>query len=107
MLPWGGQLALAKALGAAAEQAPGHASAQRFADGAARYGTWLPFGPDRAAPAWVGTPLRVVRGDVPPAIEERDDGLLVFGAAERAPAQWAPTPTLDRGHLTGAGPCRT
>jgi hypothetical protein len=99
MLPPRGQQALAKALGAGEKWAPGHASAQRLADRAALYGTWLPARPDRAAPAWVGTPLRVVRGDATPVIDERDDELLVFGAAERPPARCASTPALERDYL--------
>ena len=109
MLPWGGQQALAKALGVAEEQSPGHASAQHLADRAAQYGTWLSAGPDGAAPAWVGTPLRVMRGGAPPVSDEWDDGLLVFGAAGRPPAQCESTPALDRDQLTvtGADSCRT
>ena len=60
MLPWAGQQALAKALGAAEEQAPARASAQRLADRTARYGTWLPTGPCGDS-VWVGAPLRVRR----------------------------------------------
>jgi hypothetical protein len=100
MLPRGGQQALAKALGAAEEQAPGHASAQRLADRTARYGTWLPAATNRPATlTWVGAPLRVVRGDAPPLTDEQDDGLLVFDAPGRSSAQGAPTPTLDRNQL--------
>ena len=96
MLPRGGQQALAKALGAAGEQAPGRASAQQFADRTARYGTWLPAGPDgTVAAAWAGTPLRVVRGAAAPAARERDDGLLVFDVAERPASPVASTPALS------------
>jgi hypothetical protein len=60
MLPWSGQQALAKALGAAEEQAPGRASAQQLADRTARYGTWVPAETSGES-VWVGAPLRVRR----------------------------------------------
>ena len=66
MLPWAAQHALAKALGAAEEQPPACASAQRLADRTARYGTWLRTGTrDDRASLWVGAPLRVRHGGDP------------------------------------------
>jgi hypothetical protein len=50
-----------------------------------RYGTWLPTGPPGpsgdAEPRWVGTPLRVVRGQDRTTVDRRNDlaygGLLI------------------------------
>jgi hypothetical protein len=66
ILPWAGRQALAKALGAAGEQAPGPASAQRLADRTAGYGTWLPAvaaGNGHGDGIWVGAPLRIRHSD--------------------------------------------
>ena len=64
---------------------PAQATAQDLADHTVRYGTWLPAGPsgpdDDAAPRWVGTPLRVVRGQDRTTVDRRNDlaydGLLI------------------------------
>ena len=66
-------------------QVPSQATAQDLADQMVRYGTWLPAGPsgpdDDAAPRWVGTPLRVVRGQDRTTVDRRNDlaydGLLI------------------------------
>ena len=71
---------------------PRQATAQDLADGMVRYGTWLPAAPtvDGLAaepcdehPRWVGTPLRVVRGQDRSTVNRRNDiaydGLLVTG----------------------------
>jgi len=74
---------------------PRQATAQDLADGMVRYGTWLAAapsvesaeGPDAepcgAQPRWVGTPLRVVRGQDRSTVNRRNDltydGLLVTG----------------------------
>jgi hypothetical protein len=64
------------------------ATAQDLADRLVRYGTWLPASPcsgtpDGAEPHWVGTPLRVVRGQDRTTIDRRNelayDGLLITG----------------------------
>jgi hypothetical protein len=65
-LPRACRQALTKALGVTEQQAPWHASAQRFADRTARYGTWLPAPPPGGS-VWVGAPLRVRRGAAPSA----------------------------------------
>ena len=65
---------------------PGQATAQDLADRLVRYGTWLPARgssgpPDTAEPHWVGTPLRVVRGQDRTTVDRRNDlgydGLLI------------------------------
>jgi hypothetical protein len=72
---------------------PRQATAQDLADGMVRYGTWLPGAPSAEGPAaaetsdaeprWVGTPLRVVRGQDRTTVNRRNDlaydGLLVTG----------------------------
>ena len=71
---------------------PRQATAQDLADGMVRYGTWLPAAPAVEGPAaescgehprWVGTPLRVVRGQDRSTVNRRNDlaydGLLVTG----------------------------
>jgi hypothetical protein len=67
---------------------PRRATAQDLADRLVRYGTWLPTvpssgAPDGAEPCWVGTPLRVVRGQDRTTVDRRNelayDGLLVTG----------------------------
>jgi len=72
---------------------PRQATAQDLADGMVRYGTWLPGAPSAeglaaaetsdAEPRWVGTPLRVVRGQDRTTVNRRNDlaydGLLVTG----------------------------
>jgi hypothetical protein len=99
MLPWDGQRALAMARGAAEDWGPGLTSAQLLADRTARYGTWLPAGTrDDGDGIWVGTPLRVHRGDPPAAGDERDDGLLVFRGRRQA---YIPLPTARRPALNG------
>jgi hypothetical protein len=66
--------------------APRQASAQDLADRLVRYGTWLPprpssGPPDDTEPRWVGTPLRVVRGQDRTTVDRRNDlaydGLLI------------------------------
>lgn len=57
-------------------------SAQHLADQAARYGTWLPADPaSGTGRQWVGTPLRLVRGQDRTTIDLRNDlaydGLLI------------------------------
>jgi hypothetical protein len=64
---------------------PRQATAQDLADCLVRYGTWLPAappaGPHGAQLRWVGTPLRVVRGQDRTTVDRRNDlaydGLLV------------------------------
>jgi hypothetical protein len=65
---------------------PAQATAQDLADLLARYGTWLAAGPSSGAPGnaeprWVGTPLRVVRGQDRTTVDRRNqlayDGLLI------------------------------
>jgi hypothetical protein len=65
---------------------PGRATAQDLADRLVRYGTWLPARPsagppEDAGPRWVGTPLRLVRGQDRTTVERRNDlaydGLLI------------------------------
>ena len=77
---------------------PRQATAQDLADGMVRYGTWLPAapsaeglavaepgdaGPGDVGSRWVGTPLRVVRGQDRSTVDRRNDlaydGLLVTG----------------------------
>ena len=67
---------------------PRRATAQDLADRLMRYGTWLPAvpsseAPDGAEPCWVGTPLRVVRGQDRTTVDRRNelayDGLLITG----------------------------
>ena len=61
------------------------ATAADLADRTVRYGTWLPARPagppDDAEPRWVGTPLRVVRGQDRTTVDRRNDlgydGLLI------------------------------
>jgi hypothetical protein len=75
---------MAKAIGISE---PAHATAQDLADQLARYGTWLTAGPSSsgtpgdAEPRWVGTPLRVVRGQDHITVDRRNDlgydGLLI------------------------------
>lgn len=78
---------LAEAVGLPVPRQP---TAQDVADRLDRYGTWLPAapspdgpsaGPDAAQPRWVGTPLRVVRGQDRTTVDRRNDlaydGLLV------------------------------
>ncbi|HLH82540.1 MAG TPA: hypothetical protein VKV38_04705 [Trebonia sp.] len=65
-LPWAGQRAVARALGVGAEWEPGRVSAQRAADRAARYGTWLPWplsGPPSGSPS--GSPSGPPEGCAP------------------------------------------
>jgi hypothetical protein len=65
---------------------PAQATAQDLADWMVRYGTWLRARPssgprDDAEPRWVGTPLRVVRGQDRTTVDRRNDlaydGLLI------------------------------
>jgi hypothetical protein len=72
---------------------PRQATAQDLADGMVRYGTWLPAAPSAeglavaepgdVGPRWIGTPLRVVRGQDRSTVDRRNDlaydGLLVTG----------------------------
>ena len=71
---------------------PRQATAQDLADGMVRYGTWLPATPavegltaelNDEHTRWVGTPLRVVRGQDRSTVNRRNDlaydGLLVTG----------------------------
>jgi hypothetical protein len=76
---------------AAGLSVPQHSTAQDLADRLVRYGTWLPArpssgapssgGPGGAAPRWLGTPLRVVRGQDRITVDRRNelgyDGLLI------------------------------
>jgi hypothetical protein len=66
-------------------QVPAQVTAQDLAERMARYGTWLPAGPSGqlgdTEPRWVGTPLRVVRGQDRTTVDRRNDlaydGLLI------------------------------
>jgi hypothetical protein len=71
---------------AAGISVPVQSTAQDLADRLVRYGTWLPArpssgAPDRAEPRWLGTPLRVVRGQDRVTVDRRNelgyDGLLI------------------------------
>ena len=89
-MPWGGQQALSRLYGVAAEWAPSRTSVQRLADQAAPYGTWLRTAtPDGSGRVWVGTPLRVHRRCDRPLFDVCNriayDGLMVYGTAARAP----------------------
>ena len=77
---------------AVALPAPRQATAQDLANDVAHYGTWLPAAPSAdglaaepcgAQERWVGTPLRVVRGQDRSTVNRRNDlaydGLLVTG----------------------------
>jgi hypothetical protein len=89
-MPWGGQQALSRLYGVAAEWAPSRTCVQRLADQAAPYGTWLRTAtPDGSGRVWVGTPLRVHRRCDRPIFDVCNriayDGLMVYGTAARAP----------------------
>ena len=89
-MPWGGQQALSRLYGVAAEWAPSRTSVQRLADQAAPYGTWLRTAtPDGSGRVWVGTPLRVHRRCDRPIFDVCNriayDRLMVYGTAARAP----------------------
>ena len=89
-MPWGGQQALSRLYGVAAEWAPSRTSVQRLADEAAPYGTWLRAAmPDGSGQVWVGTPLRVHRRCDRPIFDICNriayDGLMVYATATRAP----------------------
>jgi hypothetical protein len=89
-MPRGGQQALSRLYGVAAEWAPSRTSVQRLADQAAPYGTWLRTAtPDGSGRVWVGTPLRVHRRCDRPIFDVCNhiayDGLMVYGTSARAP----------------------
>jgi len=103
-LPRAGRQALTKALGVTEQQAPWHASAQRFADRTARYGTRLPAAPPGGS-VWVGAPLRVRRGVAPSAPVA---ALAALAAMVPAPAAGPLPPAVPatlavQGARSGAG----
>jgi len=107
-MPWGGQQALSRLYGVAAEWAPSRTSVQRLADQAAPYGTWLRTStPDGSGRVWVGTPLRVHRRCDQPIFDVCNriayDGLMVYGTAARGHRSTATTSGTTCAGRTPAG----
>jgi len=97
-LPFTAQQALRSNAGVAEWWLPGSTSAQRLADEANRYGTYLPG--DDAADVWVGAPLRVHRRCERPMFDVSNTigygGLMVYGTSStREPMAAPPSKWID------------
>lgn len=96
-LPFTAQQALRANAGVAEWWLPGSTSAQRLADEANQYGTYLP---DESAEVWVGAPLRVHRRCEHPMFDVSNTiaygGMMVYGtSSRRAPMEAPPSAWID------------